>query len=112
MVSRFCGRNGGALVGIRAHALHRCHKAVGVVFGKHNAFQRVATHAAEQRIFLQLRAAHARDPFRVRELGRQILRFAQFQIERGATLRRDFRRNAAVEIVACRADADRVLTGV
>ena len=102
-----------ALVHVALHARQdRFRKGVGVVRGARHALERVAADAIQEQAFLLVGAGHARHPFAVGELRGEVRSLPQLEVERGGLLRGDLRSGRSLEVVADRADANRVAAGV
>ena len=69
-----------ALARIGAHALDHLHEALGVVARLHDALERVADDAAHQPDLLLVGAGKARHPFRIGELGGDVVGLAQLDV--------------------------------
>ena len=98
------GRN--ALVHVALHARQRdVDEIVGLVGRARHPLERVAAHAAQHRVLLLVGAGEACKPFRVRELGGEILGLAQLQVVFRRLLRGHVHAGRPVEIVSDRANA-------
>ena len=81
---------------------------VGIVRRAHDSFQRVTAGAIEQRRLLLFRAGDAHHPLGVGELAGEIFGLLELDGGRGGLLRLHGRLDRRVDVVADRADADRV----
>ena len=100
-----------ALVHVALHARQRdFHQRLGVVRRAHEALERVAADAAQQQSLLLVGAGDAVHPLAVRHLRGEVLGLLERQIVGGGP-RPDLDRLRIVEVVADRADAQRVLAG-
>ena len=86
-------------------------KSSALVGRARHALERMAADAAQHRVLLLIGAGEARQPFAVRHLCGEILGLAQLEIQFCRLLRRHLDRGRSVEVVADRADADRILPG-
>ena len=68
---------------IEAHPTENFHEFVGVMRRPHDALQRVAAGTIEQEAFLLVRARHAHQPFGIGEMGGQVLRFFELDLNLG-----------------------------
>src|SRR6266550_3292211 len=74
-----------------------------------DSFERMAAEATQHRVLLLVGAGKARQPFAVRELGGEIFGLAQFEVELRALLRDDVYVGRAIQVIADRADPQRIL---
>src|ERR1019366_9494554 len=63
---------GRAPIVITRHPIEDLHEFVRIIVGSYNALERMAARASGQKTLLLLRPWNAHDPFRIRELGREI----------------------------------------
>src|SRR6266545_1541367 len=101
-----------AVVGVARHALHYLPEPGGVVLRFRHPLQRVAADAAVEKLLLVWRSREARQPFGVGELGAQVLRLAQLELERSARAVGQLGGERAFELVARGADAKRIVAGL
>ena len=97
---------------IAAHALEDLRELVGVVGRAHDALDGVAAVAVEQERFLLVGARHAHQPFGIGELARQVAGGLELEVGGGRLPGRHVGRLGAVEVVADRPRAERIVPGL
>src|SRR5580704_9073122 len=94
---------------IAHHAADHDRPLIGVMGRAHDALERVAADAVEQRRLLLLRAGHAHHPFGVGELVGEIVRLLELDVGVGRLLGHHVGPGRRVDVVADRADGELVL---
>src|SRR5947208_7185822 len=85
---------------IQAHSLDDFQEAVGIVRRLHDALERVAARAVEQKSFLLVRAWHAREPFGIGEVSGEVLHLPELDLDPGFLTCGDGRTLHSVELIA------------
>ena len=88
-----------ALIRVRRHPLEHVHELLRVVLRSQRSLERVAVRAARELLLLILRARNAREPFRVGELRREVVRLAQREVRARGRAGLDLRGFRFVELV-------------
>ena len=96
---------------VGGHPLDHRDKLAGIVPRPHDSFQRMTMRARPQRRLFCGSSGHALNPFRVRQLRRQILCFPHGEIDLCGLVPGHIRRGGTVEVITRRADAKRILAG-
>ena len=97
-----------AALRVASHPLEHLHPFVRRVRAARHALERVALRAVEQAVLHRGRARPAQEPLAVGQLRREVPRRAQLQIELTGPSGSDVGAGRPLEVVARRADANRV----